>query len=105
MKGRAILMLVFALIIAGGAVWLARGWLDSQVKTVIVTEKAKTPETTIVVANEIMRFGLHIESGHLKEIPWASDSIPDGAFSKIEDIVNGKDQRVVLQAIQRNEAV
>jgi len=105
MKGRAILMLLFALIIAGGAVWLARGWLDSQVKTIIVKEDAKAPEATIVVAREIMRFGLHITPSTLKEIPWSAGSIPDGAFSKIEDIVNDKDERVVLQAIQRNEPV
>jgi pilus assembly protein CpaB len=105
MKGRAIFMLFFALVAAGGAVWLARGWLDSQVKTVVVTEETKAPVVTVVVANELMPFGRRITANYLKEIEWPADSIPAGAFSKIEDLTSEKDPRVVLQAIQLNEPV
>jgi len=105
MKGRAIFMLFFALVAAGGAVWLARGWLDSQVKTVVVTEESRAPVVTIVVANELMPFGRRISANYLKEIQWPAGSIPVGAFSTIEELTNEKDLRVVLQAIQQNEPV
>lgn len=105
MKGRAIFMLFFALVAAGGAVWLARGWLDSQIKTVVVTEEAKAPVATIVVANELMPFGRRITANYLKVIPWPAGDIPVGAFSTVEELTNEKDVRVVLQAIQLNEPV
>lgn len=105
MKGRAIFMLFFALVAAGGAVWLARGWLDSQVKTIVVSEETKAPVATVVVANELMPFGRRITANYLKEIPWPAGSIPVGAFSKIEDLTTEDDVRVVLQAIQLNEPV
>ncbi|MEH6526551.1 MAG: Flp pilus assembly protein CpaB [Sneathiella sp.] len=105
MKGRAIFMLFFALVAAGGAVWLARGWLDSQIKTVVVTEDAKAPVATIVVANELMPFGRRITANYLKVIPWPAGDIPVGAFSTVEELTSDKDVRVVLQAIQLNEPV
>ncbi|GLQ05059.1 Flp pilus assembly protein CpaB [Sneathiella chinensis] len=105
MKGRAIFMLVVALLIAGGAVWLARGWLDSQVRTVVVTEKPEAPQATIVVAAEPLRFGMRLNANYLKEIPWPAGDLPDGAFSTVDDLVSGEDERVVLQAIQQNEPV
>ncbi|WP_288901492.1 Flp pilus assembly protein CpaB [uncultured Sneathiella sp.] len=105
MKGRAIFMLFFALVAAGGAVWLARGWLDSQVKTIVVTEEAKAPIATVVVANELMPFGRRITANYLEEIPWPAGNIPVGAFSTIEELTNENDVRVVLQTIQQNEPV
>ena len=40
----------------------------------------------------------------LQEVPWPSDSLPSGAFAKINDIMAGG-RRVVLAAIEANEPV
>ena len=40
----------------------------------------------------------------LKEVPWTTDAVPAGAFSKVSDIVGGG-RRIVLAAIEPNEPV
>jgi pilus assembly protein CpaB len=69
-------------------------------------EANKKPMTTqtIVVASKPLRFGNELGSMSLREIPWPSDAVPAGAFTKISDLTsNGK--RVVLTAIEANEPI
>jgi pilus assembly protein CpaB len=40
----------------------------------------------------------------LQEVPWPSDALPSGAFTKISDVMSGG-RRVVLAAIEANEPV
>ena len=59
---------------------------------------------TVVVAKQPLRFGTELNASMLQEVPWPSDSLPAGAFAKINDVISGG-RRVVLAAIEANEPV
>ena len=59
---------------------------------------------TIVVAKQPLRFGTELNASMLEEVPWPAQSVPTGAFSKIDDILS-HGRRVVLAAIEPNEPV
>jgi pilus assembly protein CpaB len=97
-------MLGMALVFAFTAVFLARGWLAQQVRPVVVQEE-KLPTQTVVVARSQLRFGNRIGPEHVREIPWPADSLPVGAFQKVQDMFAEEDRRVVLKLIEINEPV
>jgi pilus assembly protein CpaB len=59
---------------------------------------------TIVVAKEPLRYGFELNASMLKEVSWAGDAVPAGAFHKIGDLLKGG-RRIVLAAIETNEPV
>ena len=69
--------------------------------------RAAAPEvaaTTVVVARTPLEFGTELQPDLLKEIPWASTEIPEGAFTKVNEIVAGE-RRVALRSIAPGELV
>ena len=99
-------MLGVALMLGISAALLSKVWLQSQVPQPQVAEAApKVDMATVVVATKPLRFGNRLAQRQLREIEWPAKAIPAGAFRKITEIVNGKDRRVVLSAIEENEPV
>ena len=98
-------MIGFAVVFGLLAVFIAQVWLNNQ-----ASMRAKNIETkpvasqTVVVAKQALRFGTELSASMLQEVPWPSDSLPSGAFSKIGDVLSGG-RRVVLAAIEANEPV
>lgn len=107
MRSSTIVMIGFAVLFGVLAVFVAQQWLNSQAEMRMRNLEAnKKPMTTqtIVVASKPLRFGNELGSMSLREIPWPSDAVPAGAFTKISDLTsNGK--RVVLTAIEANEPI
>ena len=107
MRSSTIVMIGFAVLFGLLAVFVAQQWLNSQAEMRMRNLEAnKKPMTTqtIVVASKPLRFGNELGSMSLREIPWPSDAVPAGAFTKISDLTsNGK--RVVLTAIEANEPI
>ncbi len=108
MRGNSILMLGFALVFGALSVLATKTWLDTQ-RAMIAAEGQQPAAVTqsIVVAKEPLRFGVLLQQQNLREIPWSSDTIPDGAFRTIEDMLSESEgeQRFVLKAMERNEPV
>jgi pilus assembly protein CpaB len=106
MNIRAFWMLGLALILAGGSVFLARNWLQSQIKPAIV-EQMPAPQiemSKVVVAATPLFFGNEIRAPNLREADWPEDAVPPGAFNSIDEILgDGSEKRVVLRAIEINE--
>lgn len=108
MRQRAVLMLVLACAMGGTAVFLARGWLERQVRPQIV---AAVPQpqaqvmTTVVVAKLPLRFGDELNRENLRVIEWPANAVPDGGFTSIDDILAGSERRVALREIGVNELV
>lgn len=67
--------------------------------------RPEKPQTTLVIAIQALRFGTLIEPSVLKEIEWASDAIPEGAFRRIEDVLPYEQKRHVLSALAPNEPI
>lgn len=107
MRGRAIVMIVVALVLAAGAALLARSWITGQIAQ-REEQTAAAPQmelTTVVVATAPLRFGNTLAPEHVKVIEWPAASVPEGAFKTIEELINEEEPRVVLQPIEPNEPI
>ncbi len=108
MNIRAFWILGLALILAGGSVFLARNWLQSQIKPAIV-EQMPAPQIKmekVVVAATPLYFGNELRPPNLREVDWPPDAVPPGAFNSIDALLgDGTEKRVVLRAIEINEPI
>ena len=107
MRTSTFVMIGFAVLFGALAVFLAQIWLNNQaelrMRSLEAHKKAEPPAHTIVVASQPLRFGDDISARALREVPWPSDALPAGAFSKISELT--ADKRVVVMPIEVNEAV
>lgn len=105
MRFRAILMLALAAVLGLAAVYMARGWLESQ------TRKAAAPEdkinlTTVVIAKRPLKLGDELTREFLTEAPWPANAVPLDSFRKMDELVkSGGEARVALRSIQVNEPI
>jgi pilus assembly protein CpaB len=98
-KNSAIILLV-AILMGGGAAFLARTWIHTQ-----VSAAATNPPTEhIVVALEPLAYGATVTADSVAEIPWFANTLPDGAFASKDDLLDGG-RRIVLSALNRGEPV
>jgi pilus assembly protein CpaB len=92
------LVLAIAIVLGGIAAVLARNWLVSHGRF----EQASAG--TIVVAAAPLAFGTQLSPENLKEIPWSTGALPDGAFATKNDVFNDG-RRMALAAVARNEPI
>jgi pilus assembly protein CpaB len=100
-------MIAFAVVFGLLAVFLAQSWLASQTEIRMRNLDAqKKPLTTrtIVVAAQPLQFGVELNNGVLREVPWPEASLPEGAFATMSDLLSGG-KRVVLSPLEINEPV
>ena len=78
MRTRAILLVLVALVLAGGTVFLARGWLNAQrlamqenQSTVVV----ENPSIRVLVAKEDLPAGRFVKPEHLRWQAWPDDTV------------------------------
>ena len=97
--GTNLVILLIAIAMGGVAAFLARDWLSSHTAAV-----DQTPQGTIVVAAGPLGFSAPITADNVVEIPWPSQTLPDGAFVTVHDLIKDG-PRVVLSPLVRNEPV
>jgi pilus assembly protein CpaB len=95
MKAKGLLLLIISLVLGMGAVQ----WIRSSAKGL--------PENSasIVVAKSNLDFGNHISMADLQLVKWPADSLPAGAFSRLEDVAGPGQDRVVLRPLEANEPI
>lgn len=106
MRSSTIVMVGLAALFGLLAVFIAQAWLNNQAER-MKTQEAKPQQTvmqTIVVAGKPLRFGMELQKGLLREMPWPEGALPAGAFANIDAVLNGG-KRVVLAPIEVNEPV
>lgn len=111
MDKKYIVMGAIALFFGSAAVVAADYWLKNNVQTVIKevpsetgTMLASAPERTIVVAGQALNYGDEVSNSNMREVAWAADDMPDGAFETIEELLKEGD-RAALGAIALGEPV
>lgn len=79
MNRRFIIMLSIALLLALLAAWVANGWIQGR----------SAPDTTVpVVAAAVeIPFGVKLEESQVKVIAWPGNSVPQGAYSSLEQVI------------------
>ncbi len=97
MRRNNAIVLGVALVLGAIAAILARNWLLSH-------GRLQGGAGTIVVAAAPLAFGTQLSPENIKEIPWNTSELPDGAFATAGDLLhNGR--RMALASIARNEPV
>jgi pilus assembly protein CpaB len=79
---------------------LSRQWISNHARISVNAD----PIGTIVVAAKPLAFGVVVTADNISEIPWASKTIPDGAFATKGDLLKDG-RRVVLSPLEPNEPV
>jgi pilus assembly protein CpaB len=106
MRLRSILTLVLALVLGGVAVLLARTLLErSEPTTAAAVQQPQLALTKVVVARTTLYFGNRINAEQLREIAWPADSVPAGAFTSVDELLNDEKPRTVLRTIEANEPI
>ena len=88
MNQRFFIMLVIASLLAGGAAWMAKRWVNS-----VTGQTAEPDEIPIVVAAIDIAYGAKIEPTQLKMAQWSANHIPKGAFTDTKLVVGKIAQR------------
>lgn len=111
MKGRAITMIGIAAVFGAVSIFVADIWVKSaanaRVQEMAVPAEPAAPAiqlNTIVVATAPLRFGMELDAAQLSEMPWPQDSLPEGSFATIEELL-AEGGRAVLSPIEPNEPV
>jgi pilus assembly protein CpaB len=102
MKMRALIVLVLALVLALGAVYVARNWISGQGNRSTTVEQAAMVK--VVAAAASLKFGDRLAAQNLRLVDWPAASVPQGTFTAIDDLL-GPQPRVALQAIEANELI
>jgi len=94
MNSRFSIMLIIALVLAGGAAWMANRWVESQTSLNVVTPDNNT--VAVVVAAGNIPFGTRIEATHIKLLEWPKDSVPAEAFTELQPVVGKVSERTFI---------
>lgn len=97
MNSRFLIMLIIALILAGGAAFMAKHWVESQ-----TGNKPNAEQNTVLVyaAAIDIPFATRIDSTQIKLMPWPKDSVPSQAFTQ-ED--TQKDPNAIIGKVTQRE--
>ncbi|MBM1172013.1 Flp pilus assembly protein CpaB [Microvirga arabica] len=100
MKASSIISLGLAIVLGGGAAYLSREFVQSGGSSAA----AALPSGTAVVASQPLAFGTALTRDNLREIPWPSENIPNGAFRTIDEFLKDG-QRIALTSFQPDEPI
>ena len=90
-NNRFLIMLVIALILAGGAAWIAKNWVVSQ-----TAQKSEQTLVPVVVAALDISYGAKLDANQLKLLGWPKDHLPKGAFTDIKPLIGKIAQRAFV---------
>ena len=91
MRLSTIITVCVAVVLGGIAAFLAKVWLESQVKQPQIAQvSGKVITRTVVVASRPLRFGVPLTKELLVQVEWPTGAIPEGSFSKMDDLLKGK---------------
>ena len=101
----AILVLVFGVALAGGALFFASEYFKG-IKASMAQQQG--PETVrVLVAKEAMGYGTTVQTKHLQWVEWPKAAVPPGAFTSAEELLGekGDQRRIVLRSIEPGEPI
>lgn len=102
MRTRPVVTLTLAVGLAGASVFMLKGWMNAQLGTPAKAAHATVP---VVVARTQLQFGSRLHEENLSVAAWPAESVPPGAFAKVEDLLGKGQDRVVLRSMEPSEPV
>lgn len=111
MKIIAILVLIFGVALAGGAIYFASTYFDQLEARMQNQQPAGPKMVNVIVAKERLPYGTVLRGKMLRWQAWPEDALPPGAFTEAEALLGDKDipreerARIVLRQIEPGEAI
>lgn len=104
------LVLVIGVALAGGAVYMAKSYIDDYQRALAQERAARqevVPTRDVYVANRALRYGERLTKDSVRKVRWPQNAIPEGAFTKLEALVSKDpdEARVVMRAMEKDEAI
>ncbi|KUJ85370.1 Flp pilus assembly protein CpaB [Ruegeria marisrubri] len=99
MRLKSLMMTVFGIAVAGGAVLVAQNQLQE------ASQVADPTIVRVVAAAEDIPFGATIEGHQLTSIEWPAESVPKGVFTSYDQVLpqNGGEPRRAKRALAQGE--
>jgi pilus assembly protein CpaB len=99
MNSRFLIMLIIAIILAGGAALIAKRWVESQTSNQsAVTAEQNTVQVYVAAIN--IPFATQIANTQIKLMAWPKDNVPSGAFTE-ED--TKKDPNAIIGKVTQRD--
>ena len=106
MSVRSIALIVAALVLIGGTIFVANSWLNSQrtpvVQAPVVQEE---PKTEVLVARADLPTGIFVNEQHLKWQSWPDGDVPESYYIKGQDDSEALHGSVVRHAVAQGQPV
>ena len=104
------LVLIVGIALAGGAVMMAKKYIASYQNELARERQARqevVPTVKVFVANRALRYGEELTKEDVRTVLWPVNAIPEGTFKKSDALfpADTKDNRVVLRAMEKDEAI
>jgi len=104
------LVLLVGLALAGGAVYMAKNYIQAYQTALAVERQARqniVPTVDVLVAERSLKYGESILKEDVRIVQWPENAIPEGTFSNVETLFSKGDEvfRVVLRAMEKDEAI
>lgn len=104
------LVLIVGIALAGGAVMMARNYIEAYQTELAKERRAReqiVPTVEIFVADKPLRYGQRLTKEDVRAVRWPENAIPEGSFSDPEVLFAAKeeDNRFVLRAMEKDEAI
>ncbi|MGN6817669.1 MAG: Flp pilus assembly protein CpaB [Sphingomonas sp.] len=102
MRGQGLIILGVAILIGLAAVFLAHNYLGR-----VEQRQATSPQgmVKVAVASAPLEFGTPITPDKVKLVDWPADSLPEGTFSSIPQLLPMNHTRVALRPMAANEPI
>ena len=104
------LVLIVGVALAGGAVMMAKNYINayqSELAKERAAREAIVPTVDVYVAERALRYGETLTREDVRAVRWPTNTIPEGAFTDIDKLFPPEltELRVVLRAMEKDEAL
>ena len=104
------LVLLVGIALAGFAVYMARGYVETYQAQLAQERQLRdqiVPTTEVYVLNEPLRYGQRLTQEHVRLVRWPVDGVPEGAFTKEDELFpeGVTELRSVIRAMDKGEAI
>ncbi len=103
------LVLVVGVALAGGAVMMAKNYIEAYQNALAherSNREAAVPTVNVFVANKTLSYGEQLTKENVRAVAWPENALPEGIFSEESDLFpsdSPKDARYVLRTMEKNE--
>lgn len=104
------LVLILGIVLAGGAVMMAKNYITAyqvELQKERMARSAIVPTVDILVANQSLKYGHVLKKDDVRKVRWPEGAVPEGAFADIDTLfpAGSNLRRIVLRRMEKDEAV